>query len=443
MIFLFRLLIFPLLFINILFADYAIVQGTRPPSRLDRLHFKSVADMHKIPQKPSYYSSQLIPLDRSKQLIYDNDYNRRYFEPWSLNKMSESIDKLTWQLRFVNRKKIYDSNYHKIKRSSIDWWIRNSNFSALNSDKRYAITLTDSNLRSFPTDTPAYRDPWKNTEGYPFDYFQHSEIHINTPLFVSHISKDGKWAFVQAAHAFGWIKLRDIAFCDAKFRRLFRSGRYMVTIKDNLYLMKNGKREALLKLGTIFPKSRYTKHLLLAVKDKKAYAKIVKIPIPSKPYLATKPFAFTPKNVAKIASQLYAEPYGWGGKDYGRDCSAMTRDFLGVFGIFLKRNSAQQAKEGKSINIKALKGVAKKRAILKYAKPFRSLLYVPGHIVLYIGHYKNEPVIMHSYWGIRQKDWSKYPLCRTIITTTSPGDELLNIRKKSELSNTLQKIINF
>ena len=441
--YLLKLLILSLIFSHFLSANYRIVQGSRPTSRLDRLHFKRVADMKKIPQRASYYASQITPISKSQQLEYDREYNCRYFEPWSLKSLSESMDKLTWQFRFVKHKVIYDAKYHRIKPSTIIWWIKNSNFEALNSDKRYAITVRDSNLRAFPTDTPAYRDPWKNTEGYPFDYFQHSEMHINTPLYVSHLSKDGRWAYVQAAHAFGWIKLKDIAFTDAKFRQLFRSGRYMVTIKDNLYLMRDGKRVALLKLSTIFPKSRYTNHLLLATKDKRGYAKIVKVAIPPKPYIANKPLPFTPRNVAKIASELYGEPYGWGGKDYGRDCSAMTRDFLGVFGIFLKRNSAEQAKEGKSIDIKRLKGRAKKDAILKYAKPFRSLLYVPGHIVLYIGHYKNEPVIMHSYWGIRQKDWSKYPLCRTIITTTSPGDELPNIRKKSELSNTLKKIINF
>jgi len=72
-----------------------------------------------------------------------------------------------------------------------------------------------------------------------------------------------------------------------------------------------------------------------------------------------------------------------------------------------------------------------------------SLLYVPGHITLYLGRYKGEPVIMHTYWGIRLKDWSKYPLCRTIITTTEPGKELRNIRERSKLINTLQQINTF
>ena len=50
---------------------------------------------------------------------------------------------------------------------------------------------------------------------------------------------------------------------------------------------------------------------------------------------------------------------------------------------------------------------------------------------------------MHTYWGVRLKDWNKYPLCRTIITTTEPGKELKNIREKSKLINTLQQINTF
>ena len=156
-------------------------------------------------------------------------------------------------------------------------------------------------------------------------------------------------------------------------------------------------------------------------------------------------------NIAYIANVLRPKTkfasiigsYGWGGKMMTRDCSATTRDFFAVFGIFLKRNSAKQAKEGKKIRIKGLPKAKKKAAILQYAKPFRSLLYVPGHITLYLGRYKGEPVIMHTYWGIRLKDWSKYPLCRTIITTTEPGKELRNIRERSKLINTLQQINTF
>ncbi|MCF6245058.1 MAG: glycoside hydrolase, partial [Sulfurovum sp.] len=119
------------------------------------------------------------------------------------------------------------------------------------------------------------------------------------------------------------------------------------------------------------------------------------------------------------------------------------RDFLGVFGIFLRRNSSKQAKDGDAINIKKLSKTAKKKKIIQEAEPFRSLLYVPGHIVLYLGQYKGEPIIMHTYWGIRKKDGTKLVTGRTIITTTEPGKERRDVKERSKLINTFKTIVNF
>lgn len=93
--------------------------------------------------------------------------------------------------------------------------------------------------------------------------------------------------------------------------------------------------------------------------------------------------------------------------------------------------------------IKGFPKAQKKNVINKNAQPFRSLLYVPGHIVLYLGEYKGEPVIMHSYWGMRKNDGTKLVTARTIITTTEPGKERSDIKETSKLINTLKTIVNF
>jgi hypothetical protein len=116
---------------------------------------------------------------------------------------------------------------------------------------------------------------------------------------------------------------------------------------------------------------------------------------------------------------------------------------MGVFGVFLRRNSSKQALDGNRFTIKGLEKPFKKKTIIKEAKPFRSLLYVPGHVVLYMGQYKGEPVIMHTYWGIRKKDKTKLITGRTIITTTEPGKERADVREESKLINTLQNIVSF
>jgi len=435
------LIIILLLSFSLISSEYSIYIGKRPYSAIDKLKKHNIADMKNIPQNTSFYAAQVIPMSWQKQLRYDRDYNKRYFSPWSKRGMDEPMHYLNWQVDFVRKRVIYNYAKKVIQPNVWKRWIKNSNLENIDSVKGRAISIKHTNLRAFPTTVGAYRDPWKSTQGFPFDYNQNSELHINIPLYISHYSLDKKWAFVHAGHAFGWVKMADIALVDSNFIRQFKSKKLAVSIRDNLYLKKRGKFFTLIKLGTIFPYSR--NKIYIATKNKRGYATLTSLQMPPRNLIAPKPIKFNARNVAYVAQQFYNEPYSWGGKLYCRDCSSTTRDFFAPFGIYLKRNSADQAKEGTSITIKGMPKAAKKRAIIHYAKPFRSLLYVPGHIVLYLGHYKGEPVVMHTYWGVRLKNWDKYTLSRTIITTTEPGKELPQIREKSKLINSLQKIINF
>lgn len=428
------------LLVTNLSAEYRLVVGKRATSSIDRLRFNTLADMRNIPQNLNYYAKQVEPISYSKMMAYDREYNRAYFKPWSITYLTEPKNELMWQIKFVKRRKIYDGTRRVISKKRWKYWIRNSNFKALNSVRLKAITLKHSNIRAFPTNTAAYLDPKNPTKWFPFDYFQHSAIYPNTPIFVSHFSLDKRWAFVQVPYTSGWIKVSDIGFVSSKFVDRFKSGHYSVAIKDDLWLLNGSKRVSLVKLGTIFPVINGKKYV--AVRGKGYSAKIEPLKI-VKGILAKKPLKMSARNVAMVAREFYNEPYGWGGKMQTRDCSATTRDFFTPFGIFLKRNSSKQAKSGSSIYIKGLAKKQKKATIIANAKPFRSMLFVPGHITLYLGRYKNEPVIMHTYWGVRLKNWSKYPLSRTIITTTELGKELPNIREKSKLINTLKYIINF
>ena len=424
-------------------AEYILKTSHRSKSKIDRLPKNKVADMYNIPQNPAFYANQIKPFSKSKQRSLDRAYNKKYFKPWSLSRLDIPKSDFGWEVRFVTKKPIYKSRGTQIKSKVYNKWIANANYKELNSLRLKGITVKRTNVKALPTDSAFYRDPRRTGEGFPFDYNQNSALHINVPLFISHFSKDRIWAFVRASYSFGWIRTSDLAIVDSEFVKYFKNGKYAVTIKDNLRLYNNKRAVSIVKVGSIFPISRDRKHYLVATRGKNAIAKIEKVRVSQKGIIAKKPVAFTSKNVAYIAKQFYNEPYGWGGGYECRDCSATTRDFLGTFGIFLRRNSSKQAKDGKSTYIKGLSKDKKKKKIIKEAEPFRSLLYVPGHIVLYLGQYKGEPVIMHTYWGIRKNDRSKLVTARTIITTTEPGKERRDIREKSKLINTLKHIINF
>jgi hypothetical protein len=427
-----------------LHADYTLKPSKRKSSRIDHMPKGVVADMRRIPQDPAFYAKQLKPWPKSRQKHSDKIFNRKYFKPWTLKKLDISAEDFGWEIRFVTKNEIYTAKGKKIKASTYKRWIRNANYGKRETLRYRAITTERTNVRALPTSAAFYLDPRRPGEGFPFNYNQNSALHTNVPLYVSHLSRDKKWAFVRASYAFGWVKVSDIAFVDDKFIQKFKNGKYAITVKDDLRLYnERGREVSFVKLGTLFPLAKDGKRYLAAGRTANGQARLKKVRVVEPGLIARKPLPFTPKNVARVAKEFYNEPYGWGGGYGCRDCSATTRDFLGVFGIFLPRNSSKQAKAGRSIKIKSLPKQSKKKKIIREAEPFRSLLYVPGHIVLYLGQYKGEPVIMHTYWGIRKKDGTKHITGRTIITTTEPGKERRDIKESSKLIHTLKTIVKF
>lgn len=437
------LILLLLLSFSSLHAAYTLKESKRVKSKIDRMPKNKVADMKRIPQNPAFYANQIKPFSQKKQKNLDKEFNKKYFKPWSINKLDIPKQDYGWEVRFITKKRIYREKGSVIRASVYNKWIANANYKHINSKKYKAITVRRTNVKALPTSASFYRDPRKTGEGFPFDYNQNSALHINVPLIISHYSKDKRWAFVQASYSFGWVKTSDLALVDNDFIKKFKNNNYAMVIKDNLRLYDDKKDISLVKLGALFPISSDGKHYLIASRDTKGRAKLEKVIATKANILAKKPLPFTPRNVSMLAREFYGEPYGWGGSYECRDCSATTRDFLGPFGIFLRRNSGKQAKDGKQINIRGLSKSTKKKKIIKHAKPFRSLLHVAGHIVLYLGHYKSEPVIMHTYWGIRKKDRTKLITGRTIITSTEPGKERSDIREQSKLINTLSSIVNF
>ncbi len=130
-----------------------------------------------------------------------------------------------------------------------------------------------------------FYNPYNAGQGFPFDYNQNSFIKINTPILVSHLSKDKAWAFIKTSSYFGWIDIRNIAFVDEYFIKKFKTNNYAVAIKDKFNIYKDHFIENI-QLGTIFP---YKKNkFFVAVKDKnqKAFIKTIKI---NKNYISLKP----------------------------------------------------------------------------------------------------------------------------------------------------------
>lgn len=90
-----------------------------------------------------------------------------------------------------------------------------------------------------------------------------------------------------------------------------------------------------------------------------------------------------------ITAVFRKKPYIWGNGENGWDCSGLLVDYFAFFNIKLPRNSFQQIQSVSRVDVTS-KSLKEKERILKKAKPFLTLLYFPGHIMLYAGKKGND-----------------------------------------------------
>ncbi|RXJ94733.1 hypothetical protein CRU94_08175 [Arcobacter sp. AHV-9/2010] len=359
-------------------------------------------------------------IDQEKE---SKEFLKKYFLVWEQDKISISKEDALWgfSIKDVTR---YLENFSKIDSKWLEKEKINSNFEEFNTLNKKAITIKNTNIRVFPTISPIFKNPQTLGEGFPFDYNQNSLLKINSPLMVSHLSKDKAWAFIESGFVYGWIKIDDIAFVDDKFINEFKNENYFIAIKED-FAIYNPNFIEYIKASTIFPKkeNRY----LVATKDRFMNARIDFIDIKDD-YVSSFPLEFNLENRVLALKEFLNEPYGWGGLLTNRDCSSFTQDYFSIFGKLIARNSKTQTSFGEYIDLSDKSNEDKKRFIKNSAKPFSTLVYLQGHIMLYIGNLDGEPLLVHNIWSIKLKDKDnnekRQIVGKTVISTLEIGKEL-------------------
>lgn len=373
-----------------------------------------------------------------KQNLYE-----KHFSIWQQESITLSYKEATWGEKYATQT-MYAMNYQPLSVSWFEQQKHNANFENLSRLNQKAITIKNTNLRVFPTHEPLFDNPFRAGEGFPFDYNQNSGIKINTPIMISHFSKDRAWAYVQSSFASGFIPVRHLALVDDTIIKAFEQSNYYVAIKDNVPIYKNAYFKEHIKLGTIFPKSKYGNFFVVnQYHDLNGYIQTIDIP---KEAVVKKAFDFSASNIKHVIDELIGEPYGWGEAFFKRDCSALTKDYFAAFGVYLNRNSSQQIQNGDYIKIEHLSNKDKKAFIVKHAKAFQTLLYLKGHIMLYVGVSKEgEPLAFHNMWGVR----TSYGCCKegraivgkAVISTLEIGKELKHFDPQHALLSKIEGMV--
>jgi cell wall-associated NlpC family hydrolase len=406
----------------------------------NKVDISTPQDLKIYPQTPYSYTKDIKPLSKKQLSKLYKQFFKLYFKPWNIHKMSMTRKNASWGENY-SKAKMYGENYQPISKK---WWkrvIKLSNMSKFGTVKQKAITVRNSNLRVLPSNKPLFKRFDQAGEGFPFDYNQNSSITLNSPLFISHYSTDRAWAYVESSFVSGWIDVNNIALVSDEVIKIFKSNpKYFVAIKDDFPIYKNGVFKDYVKLGTIFP-SRKGKFVTI-IRDNNGKGYISRLD--KNKNIVSFPIKFNKKNLDMVISQLIGKPYGWGGLYGNRDCSLLTKDLLTPFGFPLQRNSFGQTRSGKYISLKGKSDKEKLSIIKQKGVPFLSLIYIKGHIALYIGIKNNIPLILHSTWGIKTiKNGIKgrHIIGKSIISSLEIGKELKYFNPKKNILHRVQGLV--
>lgn len=302
---------------------------------------------------------------------------------------------------------------------------------SLTVDVKFAMTVAYAELRALPTQEPMF----SSLSTLDLDRMQITQLDLASPLAILYSTKDKEWFYVVSEIAEGWIQRDSIAFCSQALIKDYKSwDRNIVTISPNTDIYKDMKLTEFfdyVKMGTVLPIANIhddiaeiripiAKNPDQVLGFQKAYVNLSDISIGYMKY--------TQRNIIQQAFKHLNSPYGWGGMNGEQDCSSFLRQIFACFGIVFPRNSTGQIKNGVlagSFN-KADSDEIRTNRIIKNALPGMTLLYFPGHIMLYIGHENNKPYIIHSIWGY-DDDQEKslkttYLINRVAVTSMDIGD---------------------
>ena len=395
-------------------------------------------DLVRIPQDATAFAETggppILEIDERRLREFE-DY---WYGPWTRTEPKVcTAEEFSWAAESFPKQSIFGPNLLEVSASHVEAVTANAQLGQYPSRATYGITVRNTSMRALPSADPFFYDFRKAGEGYPFDYNQSSAVWAGTPLFLSHISQDGQFLAAESPYACGWIDSRDIAYAGEEFVAKYRSANLAAVRRDRIPISSD--RTGFLfqgRIGMLLPLETRTEtnvHLLAPVADANRRASVTHVRLLDRD-TAPVPLAFSEDQIARVINEILGQPYGWGGLGGYRDCSSTILDVFLPFALPLPRNSRSQAGAGKNVTIEQLSLAEKRERIFARAAPFRTILNLDGHNMLYLGVFEGSPVAFHTIWGLRtesadESSAGRYLIGKSVITSLSPGRELSELSR--------------
>lgn len=373
------------------------------------------------------FNREIINMNLVKDLLDSKIFNKKNV----YNEIKSIVKNMSKRRLYFIDGRLINKYFYKNLLSNIDLEIYND------IKFNFAFITRFSNQKLLPTDRKFFN---KRNDFY-FDRNQNNGLDIGTPVVVAHTTKDKKWCYVLSEYSNGWVKSKNIVKAsrnDIELLNIMKKG-VIISNKADLFADRNlTDYIATARMGDAFIYVKELENLyeiLLPYKDKynnlrykRAYINSIDI---NKGYLP-----LTQRNIIKQAFKLINNPYGWGDMGFEQDCSKFIQQIFLSFGIKLPRNSYAQSLVGKNIYNFNKNNINNKRKIIaKDVIPGLTIMYMPGHIMLYTGKHNGDYYVIHAIYQTEVKieeTYKKLLINKVEVTPLNWG--------KNTLFNRIEKI---
>ncbi len=281
---------------------------------------------------------------------------------------------------------------------------------------RYALVVKRAALRTFPTSERVFSNKEGNRD---IDRFQESALFPGDKVAVVQRSADGLWAFVHSERYSAWIETANIAIGEktqvlayatqGPFRVITGATAHTAYTPEEprvsrLQLDMGVRLPVLADWPADAPVNGQQAHagwvLQLPVRQADGRLALVPALLPRSQDSAADYLPLTPRLLLQQAYKFLGERYGWGHDYDARDCSGFVSEILRSFGVLVPRNTSAQSISPALDTLTFDKDDSKAdrdRAVA--ALQIGDLVYIPGHVMVAIGHVDGQAWVIHDTAG--------------------------------------------
>jgi hypothetical protein len=392
--------------------------------------------------KPTDPHYEELLMTKENQEARFTEFKQRYFgdlSPWDLSSIeklisgdsSKNIKNTVIQHleAFSNEgKSEKELNYALNFRHTSRTWIKNleskSNLSQFDhitpTASHRGITIAHSQARILPTQDPSFHHFSIAGEGYPFDNLQSALVWAGTPVYILGETLDKEWVLVQTPNLQAWIRRSEIALVDDNFIAQWRQAadKQLIAITETQIPIIDQEQSNFWNsgyLGMVFPGENLNQswRIMIPVPDEQGKAHIHFALIKRNQGNAM-PIPPTPHEFTHIMQQLIGRLYGWGGLYLYNDCASELKNLFTPFGIWIPMHSSDQVNPKlypiKVVDLTTKKPEERLNYLIENGRPFMTIVYVGGHVILYLGTYPNPDDPQHKPVALTYQDvWSLKP----------------------------------